>query len=312
MAPKANKNPSANSFATLAPKETKDLPPAAPPKVTMKTDAGAVVERKIEEFFQQRMKTSSAPQNGPTSTQATKRRVNDVEAIEPSPSPTKRAAREDDMDTDDAVEELVSPQVTPKQQAHTASTTWDLATPVLSPSLPQDKLTPTPRDGFPKIYGLSLKKLAGNITKDTKEVWNSLEGPIVLIMVAYAKPTKGFSASYVAKLSPTITSVIGISEDPTVTPSELAITKFPTLPQPFTVTGILSNQADTLTWIKAESNRNNIPAQVTTDKAAEFITESITASTIEIKENGKMTTVFRIHGFPPRTITTLWTTILHH
>jgi hypothetical protein len=226
------------------------------------------------------------------------------------------------------------------------------------PTLPQDKLTPTPRGGFPKINGLSLKKLAGNITKDTKEVWNSLDGPIMLIAVAYAKPTKGFSTSYVARLAATITSVIGKTEDLTVTPSELIVTKFPTLPQPFAITGLHQNQADALvdkqcwstpemtffawpttipmstylmtlvgfvipaspenetfvagivrariledtrfrTWILAESNRDNIPARVLPGEEANFNTESITASAIEVKEGGEVVTAFRIHGFPP-------------
>jgi hypothetical protein len=129
MPPKANKNPSANSFAALAPKETKDLPTSTQPKSASNTDAAAAVEKKIEGYFQQRMKNASTPQTGPTPThmQPTKRRVDDIEAAEPSPSPAKKPAREDDMDTDDAVEEIISPQVTPKQQDHHVFTTWDQA-----------------------------------------------------------------------------------------------------------------------------------------------------------------------------------------
>ncbi|RXW11647.1 hypothetical protein EST38_g14208 [Candolleomyces aberdarensis] len=272
MAPKANKNPAANSFAAIAPKDTKDQTLTTTPTAT-KTSTNA----------NDTAATLPPPQSA-------KRRVEDVEAPEPSPSPSKKAAREDDMDTDNPVEEMFSPQTTPKP-ATTAPpfTTWDPAVPRLAPppnkgkgkekatgqspsdfdiflsredtqdpeiealesaslsnqeqtvelplpplemgvipSLPASRLTPTPQGGFPKIYGTSLKRLAGNITKDTKEVWETLATPLVLITVAYAKPLKEFSMTYISRLSAAITSVIGKTEDLIISPSE-------------------PNQADTLT-----------------------------------------------------------------
>ncbi|KAJ2921825.1 hypothetical protein H1R20_g15263, partial [Candolleomyces eurysporus] len=239
-------------------------------KTANSSNAIASVEKKIEEFFQQ--------------------------SPEPSPSLTKRAANEENMDTNDMAEELFSPQVTPKPLAFSLAThlskdkekekatgafpsdfdiflsrddTLDLELKALEsgsalnveetliipppsldigviPSLTLNRLTFTPQNGFPKVYGLSLKKLCGNIAKDTKDVWNTLASPLVLVMVSYIKPTRGFSASYVSKLSTAITLIIGRAEDLTVTPSKLIITKFPTLLQPFAITGILPNQAEAL------------------------------------------------------------------
>ncbi|KAJ2913217.1 hypothetical protein MD484_g7190, partial [Candolleomyces efflorescens] len=119
MAPKANKIPSANAFAALAAKDPKD--PAPPQGASTKgalTIPSSAVERKINEFFQQRMKTTMTPQNGQGPSQAQKRRIEDMELTAQPPLPNKRLAREDNMNTNDQVEELISPQAdkTPTQE----------------------------------------------------------------------------------------------------------------------------------------------------------------------------------------------------
>ncbi|RXW11193.1 hypothetical protein EST38_g14662, partial [Candolleomyces aberdarensis] len=226
------------------------------------------------------------------------------------------------------------------------------------PTLPASRLTPKPVQGFPKIYGTSLKKLAGHITKDTKEVWNTLTGPLVLVTVAYAKPAKEFSMTYIAKLTSSIVAVIGKSEELIVSPSELVTTKHPTLPQPFILAGLQQHQADAMTdqqcwstpeltffawstnipvstylmtlagipipatpeneayvaelvrkrllansdfnaWVMADSNRDNIPDRIPIERSAEFVASTITASALEVLENGEVSVVWRMHMFPP-------------
>ncbi|RXW13175.1 hypothetical protein EST38_g12679 [Candolleomyces aberdarensis] len=260
-------------------------------------------------------------------------------------------------------DDTVDPEILAQEEATGPNDegTLDLSTSLnigVIPSLPSSMLTPTPTRGFPKICGLSLRCLAENVTKDTKDIWNTLTPPLVLVTIAYAKLVKEFSMSYVVRLQAAITTIIGRTKDLIVSPSKVMHTNYATLPQPFIIAGLTPEQADALTnkqcwstpditffafpttilvskyimtlvrfvipstpeneafvtdivrnrllnnpdfltWLAAEDNRDNIPPRVKFEEIPKFITDTITASTIEVKEQGEIKTVYRICMLPP-------------